>query len=202
MPSKLAADLLHFTETVDQLNTPEAVLDTLDAITWCPCHAHVLGAALIPLNFGNSDSLVIGKTVFLHKSVPKGWWEERAQLATRSPAPMDVVARLALSAFSFSEMMKILEPIGIDRWAVDLNMKHGMRDAFNVPNRWPVDFRLLVAKGYAAPAGSTLRKPSYAAEKGGVRATRRAESHRSSRRSTGLKGRSRGRDSWRQRTNG
>jgi hypothetical protein len=71
MPSKLAADLLHYTDTVDQLDTPEAVLDALDVITWSACHAHVLGAALLPLNFGAIDSLVVGKTVFLHKSVPK-----------------------------------------------------------------------------------------------------------------------------------
>ena len=75
MPSKLAADLLHFTEAVDRLGTPKAVLDTLDKITWQPCRAHVLGASLLPLDFGTTNSLVLGKTVFLHKSAPKGWWE-------------------------------------------------------------------------------------------------------------------------------
>ena len=54
MPTKLAADLLHFTETVDCLDTPEAILDTLDKITWQPCRAHVLGASLLPLNFGTT----------------------------------------------------------------------------------------------------------------------------------------------------
>ena len=105
MPSKLAADLLHFTEAVDHLRTPEAVLDALDAITWDGCHAHVLGAALLPLNFGTTDSLVVGKTVFLHHSVPKGWWEERTQLATKSPAPVDVAARLALAPFTLSDII-------------------------------------------------------------------------------------------------
>lgn len=72
MPSKLAGDVLHFTETVGRLDTPEAILDTLDKITWKPCRAHVLGASLLPLNFATTDSLVVGKTVFLHKSAPKG----------------------------------------------------------------------------------------------------------------------------------
>ena len=36
MPTKLAADLLHFTEMVGHLGTPQAVLDTLEAITWQP----------------------------------------------------------------------------------------------------------------------------------------------------------------------
>ena len=138
MPSKLAADLLHFTDTVDDLDTPEAVLDTLDKITWQPCRAHVLGASLLPLNFGTTDALVVGKTVFLHKSAPKGWWEHRMQLSAISPAPGHVAARLALTPFTASEVMKALEPIGVDRWAMELNMKFGMRDFFACPigGRW------------------------------------------------------------------
>jgi DNA-binding CsgD family transcriptional regulator len=138
MPSKLAADLLHYTDTVDQLDTPEAVLDTLDKITWQPCRVHVLGASLLPLNFGTTDSFVVGKTVFLHKSAPKGWWDQRMQLSAISPAPGDVVARLALTPFTVSEVMRALEPIGVDRWATELNMKYGMRDFFACPigGRW------------------------------------------------------------------
>jgi DNA-binding CsgD family transcriptional regulator len=138
MPSKLAADLLHFTEQVHHFGTVEAVLGALDAISWSDCHVHVLGAALLPLNFGASDSLVVGKTVFLHESVPNGWWEDRIPLAARSPPPSDVAARLALAPFTLSEMMKSLEPIGVDRWAVELNLKHGIRDLFGCPigGRW------------------------------------------------------------------
>ena len=107
MPSKLAADLLKFTESVHQLDTPGAVLRALDAITWFDCHAHVLGAALLPLSFGASHSLMVGKTVFLHKSVPKGWWEERTQLATGSPAPVSSSASRA----------RALHALGIDEIA-------------------------------------------------------------------------------------
>jgi DNA-binding CsgD family transcriptional regulator len=134
----LADDLLRFTETVDSLDTPEAVLNALDDITWRSSQAHVLGAELLPMNFGTTDSLVIGKTVFLHKSAPKGWWEERIQLSARSPAPGDVAARLALAPFTTSEMMKSLEPIGVDRWGVELSLKYGIRDSFACPigGRW------------------------------------------------------------------
>jgi DNA-binding CsgD family transcriptional regulator len=93
---------------------------------------------LLPLNFATTDSLVLGKTVFLHKSAPKGWWEQRIQLSAMSPAPADVAARLALAPFTASEVMKSLEPIGVDRWAMELNLKHGMRDFFACPigGRW------------------------------------------------------------------
>jgi DNA-binding CsgD family transcriptional regulator len=138
MPSKLAADLLHFTHAVDSLDTPDAVMDALDAITWGSCHAHVLAAVMLAQKFGDMDSLVVGKTVFLHKSVPKEWWEERQQLAARSPSPNSVAARLALVPYTLSELMKSLEPIGIDRWSVELNLKHGIRDTFGCPigGRW------------------------------------------------------------------
>jgi LuxR family quorum sensing-dependent transcriptional regulator len=171
MPTQLAADLLSFTEAVGHLDMPEAVLDALDAITWRLCHAHVLGAALLPLNFGTADSLIVGKTVFLHESVPKGWWEDRTHLAARSPAPSDVAARLALAPFTLSELMKSLEPIGVDRWAIELNLKHGIRDLFGCPmgGRWifvywspkimqlPQDQRALLYLG-AAFATTQLQK--------------------------------------------
>ena len=52
-------------------------------------------------------------------------------------------------------MMKSLEPIGVDRWAIELNLKHGIRDLFGCPmgGRWI--FAYWSAKDHAAPAGST-----------------------------------------------
>src|SRR5262249_5524955 len=123
MPNQLAADILHFSEVVSSLGSPEAVLNSLDGLTYPQACAHVLGAALLPLNFGRTDSLVIGKTVFLHASVPKGWWEERMHHSSISPAPADIAARLALAPFTFADIMKSLEPIGVDRWAYELNLK-------------------------------------------------------------------------------
>ena len=139
LPTKLAADLLHYVETVERLRSPESVLDELDEITrQPPCRARVLGAALLPINFGDTSSLIMGKTVFAHKSVPKGWWEARMELAARTPAPGDVLGRLALTPFTFAETMKLLEPIGIDRQMAELNLKYGIRDSFSCPigGRW------------------------------------------------------------------
>ena len=44
-----------------------------------------------------------------------------------------MAARLALAPFTLSELMKSLEPIGVDRWAIELNLKHGIRDLFGCP---------------------------------------------------------------------
>jgi hypothetical protein len=46
----------------------------------------------------------------------------------------DVAVRLALAPFKLSELMKSLEPIGIDRWAVEQDLKHGILDLFGCPS--------------------------------------------------------------------
>ena len=73
MPTKLATDLLHYTEAVDKCGTPSDVLNSLNAITTSECCVHVLGAALLPLVYGTRNGMELGKTVFLHRSVPKEW---------------------------------------------------------------------------------------------------------------------------------
>ena len=138
MPSKLATDLLHYTEAVDKYGTANGVLNLLNTISTNECCVHVLGAALLPLVYGSREGMELGKTVFLHRSVPKEWWEERNALAVRSPPPFDVLARLSMAPYSRAEMMKALEPLGIDRWTVELGQKHGIRDLLGCPvgGRW------------------------------------------------------------------
>ncbi|SFV34941.1 LuxR family transcriptional regulator, quorum sensing-dependent transcriptional regulator [Hyphomicrobium facile] len=138
MPTPLATQMLRYTEQADALPDPAAVLNSLDEITWSLARMHVLGGGLLPLKFGTTESFSVGKTVFLHKSVPKEWWEERVELSKQSPAPADIAARLAMAPFTFSDLMKSLEPIGIDRWAMELNLKYGIRDSFGCPigGRW------------------------------------------------------------------
>ena len=80
MPSKLASDLLHYTDAVGNYRTPNEVLDSLNAITTSECCVHVLGSALLPLVYGSRDGMKVGETVFLDSSVPKEWWEERNAL--------------------------------------------------------------------------------------------------------------------------
>ncbi len=136
----LASELLQFTSVVETLETPEAVLNALHDVTMPACKIGVLGALLLPLRFGDSSCLELGKTVFLHKSAPKGWWEEQFELMQRSPGPGEMLARLALAPFTMSEAMQRLEPLGIDRWPYELALKYGMRDRLSCPvgGRWLV----------------------------------------------------------------
>jgi len=136
----LSSELLHFTEIVDKLDAPDKILDALHEAVRGACHLAVLGAAMLPMKMGDVDSLELGKTVFLHRSVPKEFWNEYVELARRHlPAP-GTLAYLSMSPFSMSEAMKRLELLGSDRWPVELALKYGQRDRLTCPvgGRWVV----------------------------------------------------------------
>ena len=136
----LSSELLHFTNIVDKLNTPEKVLDALHEAVRGTCHLAVLAAILLPIKMGDVDSLELGKTVFLHRSVPKGFWDDFLELARRHlPAP-GMLGYLALGPFTMSEAMKRLELSGTDRWPIELALKYGQRDRLLCPvgGRWVV----------------------------------------------------------------
>jgi LuxR family quorum sensing-dependent transcriptional regulator len=80
--------------------------------------------------------------VFLHASVPHGWWDEYAAMAQREYDPGVMMARSSLMAFTWTETMQMLDPIGIDRWPYELSLKYGMRDilACSVGRRWIVSY--------------------------------------------------------------
>jgi LuxR family quorum sensing-dependent transcriptional regulator len=41
--------------------------------------------------------------------------------------------RLAIGPYTLAEILRVLEPIGIDRWSIDLHHKYGIRDLMGVP---------------------------------------------------------------------
>ena len=140
--SKLGPEMLQFTSSIDRLDHPEDVLDGLHRVTFQTCQINVLGAAMFPIRGGDWSGVEKGKTVFLHKSVPEGWWDEHAELSRSHPGLGLMFARLSLAPFTMSELMRMLEPIGADRWPHELALKYGMRDALTCPvgGRWVVTF--------------------------------------------------------------
>ena len=138
--AQLNSELLNFTNIVDKLDTPEKVLDALHEAVLGTRHLAVLAAILLPIKMGDVDSLALGKTVFLHKSVPTGFWDEFLESARRHlPAP-GMLGYLAIGPFTMSEAMQKLELLGTDRWPVELALKYGQRDRLLCPvgGRWVV----------------------------------------------------------------
>jgi DNA-binding CsgD family transcriptional regulator len=140
--AKLGEDMLHFSSSVDQLETPGDVLDGLHKVSVEGAQVSVLGAALFPLRWGDMTGVELGKTVFLHKSVPDGWWHEHMELSRTLPGGMWMFAQLSLAPFTMSELMRMLEPLAAERWPFELSFKYGMRDRLNCPvgGRWVVTY--------------------------------------------------------------
>ncbi len=140
--AKLGSDMLRFMRALDILDTPDLVLANLNkALRYAP-GLQVMGAAMFPVRWGNWESLEKNKTVFLHPGVPDGWWEEYIELTHKAPGPSIILAQMALAPFTFSEIIKMTEPIGMDRWPVELGLKYGIRDLLNCPvgGRWVVTY--------------------------------------------------------------
>jgi DNA-binding CsgD family transcriptional regulator len=139
---KLGSDMLQFTSSIETLGTPDEVLDCLHKVTLQATQLNVLGAALFPLRWGDWSSLEKGKTVFLHKGAPEGWWDDAIELSRKHPGLGFMFAHMSLAPFTMSELIRMLEPLGVDRWSFDLAIKYGMRDRLDCPvgGRWVVSF--------------------------------------------------------------
>jgi DNA-binding CsgD family transcriptional regulator len=134
--------LTEFTDRIAQARSPTEVLNTLQTFASKLLPLDVLGAARIPLQTSDWRSTRLGRDVFLHASVPAGWWEEYASMAKREYDPGVMMARSSLMACTWTETMQMLDPIGIDRWPYELSLKYGMRDALtcSVGRRWLVAY--------------------------------------------------------------
>jgi DNA-binding CsgD family transcriptional regulator len=138
----LGAGMLRFATQVDEIDTPDKVLAALHKVTSQVCGMNVLVAILLPLRWGDWSGVEKGKTVFLHESAPKGWWEDWLELSRSHPGPGFSLLRLSLAPFTQSDIMRRFEPVGTDRWPLELALKYGIRDGLACPvgGRWAIAF--------------------------------------------------------------
>jgi LuxR family quorum sensing-dependent transcriptional regulator len=138
----LQTGLIGYADRVEELRSPDEVLIGLHAITTRHLPLPVLGAARFPLKSGDWESVHIGKSAFVHESVPAGWLEERSALGRGKFRPLLFFAATSMAMFTWTEVRRMVQPIGIDNWSYDLALKHGMRDGLTCPvgGRWVVVF--------------------------------------------------------------
>jgi DNA-binding CsgD family transcriptional regulator len=134
--------LTAYTKLVATRTSPGEVLDALHELTMAHFPISVLGAARLPFKTNDWVSVELGKNVFIHQSVPKGWWEEYAATAPRQYDPGLIMARTSLMAYTWVETMRMFDPVGLDRWWYELAHRYGMRDGMTCPvgGRWVVGF--------------------------------------------------------------
>lgn len=136
----MRANLVEYTAQVGQYNSPASVLDALDQAIIQDITLMVLGAKRFGVNLRDRETLKVGENVFIHKSVPEGWWDAYYALSKNAYAPVIMMARHCLAPYTWTECLRMLEPVGIDRWGHELGLKYGMRDGLTCPvgARWVV----------------------------------------------------------------
>jgi LuxR family quorum sensing-dependent transcriptional regulator len=136
----LQSSLLDYTAEVGRCTTPASVLDALDQAIVKDTTLMVLGAKRFGVNLHEWETLKVGDNVFLHKSAPEGWWDEFYVLSRKAYTPVLTMARHCLAPFTWTEFLRMFEPIGIDRSTHELGLKYGMRDGLTCPvgARWVV----------------------------------------------------------------
>jgi LuxR family quorum sensing-dependent transcriptional regulator len=138
----LQTGLIGYADRVEQLRSPDEVLEELHTVTARHLPLSVLGAARFPQKSGGWESIQPGKSAFLHKSVPEGWWDEYHALARGKFRPMLFLAAASMAMHTWTEARRMFQPIGVDNWTYDLALKHGMRDGLTCPvgGRWVLAF--------------------------------------------------------------
>ena len=145
-PRTGVADLLtrlaDYAAHVDELRSPEEVLNELHDVTTRSLPLPVLGAARLPVKSGDWEAVQLGKSAFLHDNVPEGWWEEYEALARGKFRPALFLAGSSIASHTWTEVRRMMQPIGVDKWSYELALKHGMRDGLTCPvgGRWVVGF--------------------------------------------------------------
>jgi len=157
-----------FTAHVSRAKTPDGILDGLDEFAGKLLPVNVLGVGRIPRRTSDWRSIQLGRDVFLHRSAPVEWWNEYAAKAAQGYDPGIMMAKTSLVAYTWTETMQTLEPVGVDRWPYELALKYGIRDALtcSVGQRWlvaywsrqvlsdvlthPLRMLLIAAAGFAA----------------------------------------------------
>jgi DNA-binding CsgD family transcriptional regulator len=134
--------LIDYSLEVNSLTTPKEVLDRLHDIVWERSPIRVHGASRFSVKLGDWRRIELGKNVFVHKSVPPEWLEEWTAFVSSGHPIGLLTARTCLAPFTWTELTRMLDPVGIDRWAFELSLKHGMRDGYLCPvgGRWVVAF--------------------------------------------------------------
>jgi DNA-binding CsgD family transcriptional regulator len=137
------AKIIDYMVEVEGLQTPDEVLNRLDNITSERKPIRVHGAHRFSVKVDDWRRFDLGKNVFIHRDVSRGWLEEWAAfVASSSPTIGLTTARTCLAPFTWTELSRMFGPIGIDRWPFELALKYHMRDGYVCPigGRWAVGF--------------------------------------------------------------
>ena len=114
------ARIIDYSMEVENLPTADEVLNRLDDIVSENNPIRVQGANRFPTKVGDWRRIQLGKNAFVHRDVPRGWTEEWTAFVKRRHCLGLMTARIYLAPFTSRELTRMLDPVGIDRWPVEL----------------------------------------------------------------------------------
>ena len=125
--------VIDYASSVHEQQTPSDVLNALHDITTKSLSLPVLGAARFPSKASGWDSAQLGDSIFLHKGVPKGWWEEYEALARGKFRPLLFLAQSSMTPCTWTEAKQVWSRPGLTdgRTTCSSNMESATR--FVVP---------------------------------------------------------------------
>jgi DNA-binding CsgD family transcriptional regulator len=140
--STTIARIIDYSSEVENLATPDGVLDRLHEIVAEKTAIRVHGANRFSVKRSDWTWIEEGKSAFVHKSVPPGWLEEWLAFVKSGYPSGLMLTRICLAPFTWTELLRMLDPVGVDRWPFELALKYGMRDGYLCPvgGRWAVGF--------------------------------------------------------------
>jgi hypothetical protein len=136
------ANIIDYSMEVENLAAPQEVLNRLHDIISKRAPICVQGANRFPTKVGDWRRVELGKNAFVHRSVPRSWTEEWIAIKSSGHRIGLIIARMSVAPLTWTEMTRKVDPVGVDRWGIDLSQKHGMRDGYICPvgGRWAVGF--------------------------------------------------------------
>src|SRR6476660_609529 len=137
------AKIIDYMMEVECLRTPNEVLNRLNDITSERSPIRVHGAYRFSVKADDWRRFDLGRNVFIHRDVSRRWLEEWAAFVASGPPTIGMTtARTSLAPFTWTELSRMFDPIGIDRWPFDLALKYHMRDGYVCPvgGRWAMGF--------------------------------------------------------------
>jgi LuxR family quorum sensing-dependent transcriptional regulator len=160
-------NVIAYSSEVGHLSAPDEVLSRLHDAIAPTTTIRVLGANRFSVKFADWRRIQLGKTAFVHPDVPRGWLEEWTAFVEAGHSIGIMTAKMCLAPFTWTELSKKLEPLGIERWPLELALKYGMRDGYLCPvgGRWVVAFwsPRILPSGFVQPARGLLHMAASAA---------------------------------------
>ena len=94
--------IVDFSARIGEYGTPTGILDALDEAVARDSAVRALGARRYGVDVPQQEPLRVGENVFIHKSVPEGWWDEYYVLSQRRQTPIMTMIRHGLAPVTWT----------------------------------------------------------------------------------------------------